>query len=66
MFNQLLHKLWKTLEILLPKRREKTMEMENTLNTLVHPYIIELCICRPKEYGFCAPFSLNMGMGSGN
>ena len=42
------------------------MEMENTLNTLVHLYIIELCICRPKEYGFCAPFSLKMGMGSGN
>ena len=42
------------------------MEMENTLNTLVHPYIIELRICRPKEYGFCAPFSLKMGMGSGN
>ena len=55
MFNQLSHKLWKTLEILLPKRIEKTMEMENTLNTLVHPYIIELRICRPKEYGFCAP-----------
>lgn len=66
MFNQLLHKLWKTLEILLPKRRGKTMEMENTLNTLVHPYIIELCICRPKEYGFCAPFSLKMDIGSGN
>ena len=66
MFNQLLHKLWKTLEILLPKRRGKTMEMENTLNTLVHPYIIELRICRPKEYGFCAPFSLKMGIGSRN
>lgn len=66
MFNQLLHKLWKTLEILLPKRREKTMEMENTLNTLVHPYIVELCICRPKEYRFCAPFSLKIGIGSGN
>ena len=66
MFNQLSHKLWKTLEILLPKRREKTMEMENTLNTLVHLYIIELCICRHKEYGFCAPFSLKMGMGSEN
>ena len=66
MFNQLSHKLWKTLEILLPKRIEKTMEMENTLNTLVHPYIIELRICRPKEYGFCAPFSLKMGIGSRN
>ena len=42
------------------------MEMENILNTLGHPYIIELCICHPKEYGFCAPFSLKMGMGSGN
>ena len=66
MFNQLSHKLWKTFEILLPKRIEITMEMENTLNTLVHPYIIELCICRLKEYGFCAPFSLKMGIGSGN
>ena len=42
------------------------MEMENTLNALVHPYIIELRICRPKEYGFCAPFSLKMGIGSRN
>ena len=66
MFNQLLHKLWKTLEILLPKGRGKTMEMENILNTLGHPYIIELCICHPKEYGFYAPFSLKMGIGSGN
>ena len=66
MFNQLLHKLWKTFEILLPKRIEKTMEMENILNTLGHPYIIELCICHPKEYRFCAPFSLKIGIGSGN
>ena len=42
------------------------MEMENTLNTLVHPNIIELRICRPKEYGFCGPFSLKMGIGSRN
>ena len=66
MLNQLLHKLWKLWKSYYLKEEKKTMEMENTLNTLVHPYIIELCICRPKEYGFYAPFSLKMGTGSGN